>query len=117
MTVPQDLLQLIKEELEWAKEGPEVDRPVVWHCMNSWDDLTIKDLDQPDATAFRVDGELYFGDDLEKLREPDFFIRRNPRHVVIRLVNSEAGPRKSFVLIRGDIFPDDQSDLNAVAYL
>lgn len=118
MAVAEDVLRLIRQELEWALEGPEKEGPqVFWHKMATWKKLTVKDLKNPDATAFRVDGELFFGDDLRKLEDPSFFIDRNPRHVAIRMVGSEDKVRNSYLLIRGDLYPADDEELKAAFYL
>lgn len=119
MNAPSGLLKALRDEIQWAAEGSaQPDAPAVqWLALNSWEDLpqpsTIR---SPEHTAIRIDDDLLFGDDLNAVLTPGYFLQRNPKWIVVRLINPETKVRRSVAFSRSEYAPT-KADLEALDYL
>lgn len=70
----------------------------------------------PEHTAIRIDDDLLFGNDLDVVLTPGFFLQRNPKWIVIRSIDSTTKVRRAFAFIRSQYAPT-KADLEALDYL
>ncbi len=118
MSVPNDVLRVIREERQWVDEGPddpEGKPQIFWHKASGWKGTGFFDDPNPARVAARVDGRLLIGDDLRRLSVGSL-TDSNPRHVVFRLVEQTTKVRSSVILIRADLCPAQEEELQAAMY-
>jgi len=119
MSTTPDVMRLLAEERTWATEGPkhsEVEHPVLLQRQDSWEALAIQF--EPWATAaVRIDEQLLLDrEEFVPLASKGYLSRRNPRFVVIRIVDPKTKVRTSAIFIRGDLFPN-AADYHASQFL
>ena len=117
MTIQDLILKALKQELTWAKEGPNPPPGQLHLSYAPFEDWTdLGELVWENMAAAILDGELLFGADLERLAEPGFLIRRNPRFVIFRSLHHESGLRESIACIRADVIPSE-GEIKSLGYM
>lgn len=106
---PSDFaLRVLKKEIGWVREGPDLTcdgSPVQYSSVGEWDDLEIPGIADRKQTAVLVEDELFVDRDLDEIMEPAYLADRDPRSVVFRTVHAESGARRSIIFFREDIAP------------
>lgn len=106
---PSDFaLNVLEDEIEWIREGPDLtypEPPVQYSAVDEWDEMEIPGIADRKRTAVRVDGKLFVDRDLDDLMEPAYLADRDPRSVVFRTVHPDSGARRSIIFFREDVAP------------
>ncbi|MDP2497791.1 MAG: hypothetical protein Q8W44_07330 [Candidatus Palauibacterales bacterium] len=106
---PSDVaLRVLKQEIRWVEEGPDLtydESPVQYSSVSQWDDLEIPGIADREQTAVRVEDELFVDRDLDEIMEPAYLADRDPRSVVFRTVHAASGARRSIIFFREDVAP------------